>query len=295
MGITSKVERIAPEAAKKMLSIGNGSITNRSVKPTHVEWLASQIQSGKWICNGEPIIIGESGRVLDGQHRLLAIEMCGKEVESVVTRGVDEKAFSTIDTGIARKASDVLHMRGEAAATVLASALGFLFRYEKSALLNPAKSAGFTSESCVNLLKKHPNIRQSVSWAAAMRRSAIGNVVPPSPFAFLHYMLSSYNATKAAEFFDKVFMVQNDTKTSPTRILRERLLSQWRRKPPAIEQLAIAVKAWRAFLDNESVTTLKWSRFGKTSESFPVFPGDTESKGQAIKRTMMKNKINRTT
>lgn len=68
--ITAKVETITPEIAKTMLG---ENVNNRRISRDNVNLFAREIRNGEWRFNGEAIKFGKDGRLLDGQHRLLAV------------------------------------------------------------------------------------------------------------------------------------------------------------------------------------------------------------------------------
>jgi hypothetical protein len=293
MAIRSGVEKINPQIADAILTASKDHVQNRKVKDRHVEWLASQMKAGKWLTNGEPIILDQEGLLLDGQHRLWAVMIADKEIETVVTRGVDRSTFSTIDTGAARTSADVITMTGEVNGTVLASVLGWLYRYESGKMLWNLKGAGFTSAAGLAILKKHSGVRDEITWACSTARAnVILSKIPKSPLAFLKYVFTAYKPNKAAEFFDFLGDIRMDSMGTPTRVFRDWLLKDERSRAPAstLELMAIMVKAWTAFLNDEKPKTYVWRRTGAYPESFPAFPGDKDSRGKAIRGTVDKEK-----
>ena len=93
--------------------------------------LALIILSNQWVMNGEPIIVGEYGQVLNGQHRLFAIVfaywmiMCDTEgqfsisaddleIQTFMVLGISEdpKVVNTMDTGRRRSTSDAIIASG---------------------------------------------------------------------------------------------------------------------------------------------------------------------------------------
>lgn len=100
---------------------------NRPFYPWLAQMWAREILNGNWCLNGETIIIGRSGQVLAGQHRLVALILAeqmwmkdreeypywktGPTIDVLVVRGVDEedKVVNTIDTAKPRDFSDVLY------------------------------------------------------------------------------------------------------------------------------------------------------------------------------------------
>jgi hypothetical protein len=284
MAIRSSVESVTPALAEKILTDSKDQVKNRNVADCHVEWLSEQMKSGKWLTNGEPIIIDEGGFLLDGQHRLYAIVMSETTVETVVTRGVERSTFATIDTGASRTAGNVMSIAGELHSNTLASALGLRHRYDTGRLLGSARAAGFTSAISLALLKKHPTIREDVSWAVSMRNNVFLKRISGSALAFLRFMFSQHKPNKAAEFFDLVCDKRPDEHGTATRVFRDWLLKIDRRNPSTpLEVMAITVKAWAAFLSGERPKTYVWYRTTKFPESFPIFPGDKETHGKAFK------------
>jgi hypothetical protein len=120
------------------------NVTNRPLYLAKVEELAQEMLNKRWVFNGEPIIIGKTGLVLNGQHQLIALCLAeqdragpqdGEEftigndkarhnaehwqgkwdgpvtIEKVVVFGVDEsdRVVNTMDTCKPRSLADVLY------------------------------------------------------------------------------------------------------------------------------------------------------------------------------------------
>lgn len=285
MNIKSSVETVTPQVADKILTDSKDQVKNRNVADCHVEWLSDQMKAGKWRTNGEPIILDDEGFLLDGQHRLYAVVMSGATIETVVTRGVDRSTFATIDTGSARTTGNVMSIAGEANASTIATALGWVHRYEVGAMLHHARFAGFTSQIALNLVKKHPTLREDVTWAVGMRSNVFLKNIPAASLAFMKYAFGQYKPNKATEFFELVGDIRQDEPGTPTRTLRDWILKTERSRRPAstLEIMAVTVKAWTAFLNGDRPKTYVWYRTTQYPESFPTFPGDKESKGKAIR------------
>jgi hypothetical protein len=285
--IKSAVEKITPEIATKLIE-DSKDIRNRNVSDGHVKWLADQMKSGKWVLNGEAIILDDEGQIVDGQHRLWAVIQSETAIESLVTRGVDRKGFATIDTGAARTAANVLAIVGKKDANALGAALSLIHRHEVGQMLAHGKDAGFTTATGLAILRRHPEIEESVEFVSKHSRTNVAlRKIPRSAFIFLHYRFSAHAKEKAVEFFEQVGDVRFDTTGTITRLLRDFLL---RRDAlgggiRALELCAIVVKAWRAFLENRPASrqTLQWKRGGEYPEGFPQFPGESESTGKALR------------
>lgn len=288
MAIRSSVESVTPALAEKILTDSKDQVKNRNVADCHVEWLSEQMKSGRWRTNGEPIIIDDEGFLLDGQHRLYAVVMSGSAIETVVTRGVERSTFATIDTGAGRTSGNVMSMAGEANYNTLAAVLGWIHRYEGGKMLANPKAAGFTSAIGLALLKKHPTVREDVTWACTVAHSNVFlRKAPGSVMAFLKFMFGQYKPNKAVEFFELVGDIRADDHGTPTRVLRDWMVKDERSRCAAttLETMAIFVKAWAAFLNGDRPKKYLWRRTTAYPESFPTFPGDKESRGRAIRAT----------
>jgi hypothetical protein len=95
--------KITKQIADEMLK---NNVGNRVVKRAHVDFLKRQIKEGLYSFTGESIIIGASGNVLDGQHRLTAVSETGIPITAVVVTGIDDDARKDIDSGVSRTLAD---------------------------------------------------------------------------------------------------------------------------------------------------------------------------------------------
>lgn len=98
---------LTPELAARLLERNYPG--QRNLNDRVVERYARDIENGRWDADAAgPIIVSDKGELLDGQHRCAAVTRCGRAIESWVRSGVPESAFTYIDAGRTRKASDFL-------------------------------------------------------------------------------------------------------------------------------------------------------------------------------------------
>lgn len=83
---------------------------NRPLREHQVAYLAGEMTRGKWQTTHQGIAFAADGRLLDGQHRLAAIVKAKKDIQIQVTTGVDESAFSVLDSGMKRSTADRVHL-----------------------------------------------------------------------------------------------------------------------------------------------------------------------------------------
>ena len=108
---------VTSEIAKKMLEKNK---ENRAVNKARVTQYSKAMQEGRWIENGQPVILSSDGFLVDGQHRLTAIIKADATIEMLVVtlKGTDGKGELTarnipIDIGQSRTVANItgLHPR----------------------------------------------------------------------------------------------------------------------------------------------------------------------------------------
>lgn len=123
-----QVETITPDRARAMLDQTEAlGFTNRSIRRGRVEKLAHAIRLGQWQLTHQPLALTTEGAVLDGQHRLHAIAVAGRDVDMLVVRDADPATFQVVDTGAVRSTGDSLKIAGFTDVNVLSAAVrGYL-------------------------------------------------------------------------------------------------------------------------------------------------------------------------
>lgn len=98
---------VTPELAEEWFS---GMATNRRLSESNLSAIVQAMKDGYWHNDGTPIRFNTEGRMIDGQHRCMAISIVGKPQTFFVIRGVENDAMVTLDTGKSRSRSDVLQI-----------------------------------------------------------------------------------------------------------------------------------------------------------------------------------------
>lgn len=110
---------------KKKIRCSN-NLTNRPLYLSVCKGLVQDILNGHWRFNGEPIIVGKDGSILNGQHTLVSLILAGEiwrnnrelyslecepTIERLVVYGVsnDDKTINTMDTCKPRSLQDVIY------------------------------------------------------------------------------------------------------------------------------------------------------------------------------------------
>ncbi len=99
----STIMNVTPEQATAWLA---NNTHNRTVRKFRVKKYALTMQRGQWQLSPEGIILSARGRVLQGQHRLLAIVMSGCTVAFTVTFNAPEGLYAVLDDTAPRDMKD---------------------------------------------------------------------------------------------------------------------------------------------------------------------------------------------
>ena len=93
--LNAAVVTIGPDLARYYLAKNK---KNRLFNAKHVHFLANEIRTGNWKLNGDTIVLNDE-RLIDGQHRLMAVLMADLPITTLLVTGVSSDVFDTIDIG----------------------------------------------------------------------------------------------------------------------------------------------------------------------------------------------------
>lgn len=157
---TKTTELITPERAANLLA--NRYEKQRNINKNSVRYYASDMLNGRWMQNGEPIIISDKGHLLDGQHRMSAIIKANIPITMDVTYGVDEIAYNTIDKGRTRSTADGL--RGIPNASKVATVAKVWCAYSNTGSITQAFKSALSHVEVQNYAFEHlSNIQDCVA------------------------------------------------------------------------------------------------------------------------------------
>ena len=251
----AQVENIGPSDARLMLG---RNTDNRRLRRGLVSKYASLMQQGHWVFTGEPIIIDSEGVVANGQHRLHAIIAAEVPQNILVVRGVEPKARDAIDTGTPRTPADILTLRGEKHAEVLASMTRYAIAYQR----NPnglwrSGRKGIPVQDIINEILAHPEYREYAQRASHLRRSKI---LTAATWAMSMKILAAVDPDDEYTFAEKLATGAMLEKNDPILTLRKRL-TDMRMSPVPVsydprDYCALVVRAWNAWRRGDAVARL---------------------------------------
>ena len=259
--VRAEVVTVTPEIAADWLA---KNIKNRTMDDRHVRWLAEQMKAGRWQLNGETIVLGAYGELLDGQHRLAAVVMSNTSIVSLVAYNAERDSFKTMNTGKRRSVSASLGILGERDIHALASVIGMYRRWERAQMTGYIGS--LTVDEAVDTLADHPDLREAVKVAGRIRKRLPIN---GTAAALCWYIITRKHPEDSGEFFDALASGVGLEDGDPVLLLRDRIIANntAKMKMTAEEVAALTIKAWNYWRVGRKVHQLAWRPRG--GETFP--------------------------
>lgn len=176
---------VTPELATELLE---HNIRNRNVREQVWRKYARDMRAGKWIV-AESIKIDWNGRIIDGQHRLIAVIESGVTVKMMIVRNLDPEAQSAIDSGSKRSTADALRFKGHGEyATTVAAIARVAIGWEEGALRSATShnAREVTNAETVEWVESNTDVHEAASFAHRYAKR-IGATPTALGFATLHF------------------------------------------------------------------------------------------------------------
>ena len=247
---------ITPEMAQGWLK--NNPI-NRDISWKHVAALQQAMEDGSWQDDiGCHIRLDWFGRVIDGQHRLLACVGAKRPFPATVVEGLNPRRAEVIDTNIVRSGHDAVAMRqkerGKSVSTYsrpVGTAAMIVKAFDETGNVYYNYETRVAQDQA-DAVDTYPELFES----AELTKSTQGTLQHSISIA-LHYLFSRTKSCSelATEFFEKIGTGANCPKGDPALTLRNRLLSFKTGKAKLQRNYAIAmtIKAWEAYLKGDKL------------------------------------------
>ncbi len=205
---------VSSAIANELLTVFN--IGNRRKRPNLAKYILDQIRSGEWQDDHpQPICFSSRPRLIDGQHRLMAIADSGVTVTAHVRCGVRDELREYIDTGISRKLEDRCEFDADYEVNRCISTL-----IANWIAIASGRTSRPTPVDAWNFFEQHrPAIMFGVTYLT-MRQKAISRTPVISAMAEFH----ERNPVLAGEFGGSLFIPDGDVQ--PARMLRDWLQSK---------------------------------------------------------------------
>jgi hypothetical protein len=198
-------------------------------------------------------------------------------ITSVVVRGLNGRSFETFDSGKGRSIPDVLTIYGYKDPLVLAAAsrTAFLHKTTGAPLGKGYGRDLVQAKTVVTFMREVPDREQRLIAAAreGAKRYVRSSFWGPHLAAYMWFATHIVDAALADDFF--AAFGQTNREDHPvqqlgSRIAKERLAKS---RMSREEGMALAIKAWNAFANNQPIPSLRYRMFGDKAEKFPEFFG----------------------
>lgn len=204
-----KLETITPEIAKQLLAKSKG---NRPINQKSIDQLVYEINRDNWLITGETIKISEEGYPLDGHHRLNAVVISNKTINTLVIRNLSKEVFKYIDTGRSRSAGDLLTIEGLQNGKEFASMALFILYWNMGQFgrashggSNSGKRSIITNAIISEFVHKYKSsLEESLPYGYVKTKK----IITPTMVSSMHYICKKINFDDAdyAGFLEKLYI-----------------------------------------------------------------------------------------
>jgi hypothetical protein len=256
------IEQITPAAAAALLGLNQG---NRAIRRARVEQSAREMADGRWQTTYEAIAVTTDGRLLNGQHRLLAIVRSGVTVPMAIARDVDPEMYRVIDSGLVRQAADRLGVKGARTKAAIARMYDAYLRVMGGAGWNVIRDL---SDAQVIDVVEYIGTEAITNAAEVSRRIYAATGAPESATGAAYLLIRGLAG--ADDFWRGLEDGAGLDAHDPRLVLRNHLnrsrLEKGRRRDTH-GVLALLLKGWRAYAKGDRVQIYRWA---SATEPFPA-------------------------
>lgn len=250
---------VSPVLAKKMLE---KNLVNRPVRKHHVAYLAQQMAGGLFLDCPQPIAFDVSGDLIDGQHRLLAIEQSGVSVPIRVCFGEAHRAREVIDQGVKRQSSDILSMHKIPNACAASAAINLELNIASGALhkrVAPISAVQLVQDYQSPMFEHLPT---AIKFFSRVRSAFLSRKINCGITVGMLRILREYTDEECVPFVEKFATGIGLADGDPIAALRNRFIKGGLNP---FESAALVIKAWNFSLQGKRIQNLIW----KECECFP--------------------------
>lgn len=258
--LTQCLERGRKEVFSEVISINPGladvilskNANNRNLSEKRVFEYAKDMLNGRWVFNGEPIIIAIDGQLNDGQHRLQAVIESNRSQTMMFVFGVARESRVTVDQGAARTAAHYLAMNGGEYSALSAGIARIVLAYEVTA--GAGVKANLTHGEVVARVSADDDIIKAAKFSDGVRKYAKG-LLTPSQIGACYYLFSQDHPAEAETYLTQVCVGENIKRGDPAFAVRQAL--EGLRGELRFERIEICCRGWVAFRQGRKLQLAK--------------------------------------
>jgi len=155
-----EVYTVTPDFARILLTRkrADAQFDNRDV-----DNYAAAMRNKAWVLNGQPIIFGRNGKLLDGLQRLMACIRSGVSFQTFLAWNINEELLHTMDQHRRRTYASILESRGIKFAGAMMRTMSRLIRHANGQSGFPVQNISWVHYDRV--FESNPEIREAVSMS----------------------------------------------------------------------------------------------------------------------------------
>lgn len=193
---------------------------NRRIRTSKLAQYIEDMKSGRWLLNGETIIVSKDGQLLDGQHRCFAALNVYDAPPATFLFGIDEEARKTLDTGAKRFASDILSLHGVRNGALAATMARMIIALEQGKRRQFVGRDRISTSVIVDRVMEDKKLQEAADHIHKMRRFPITGVTV-GVTGTAYYLLRKRNQEQAYHFIQDVFTPKPEPEAA--KVTRQRL------------------------------------------------------------------------
>lgn len=275
-GITVRYVEVTPAMATEMLDRNQ---RNRKVSDRTKDAYVRSMENENWEFVGDPIRFADTGLLLDGQHRLLAVEASGVPQCFLVIEGLDEDTQKYIDGGRRRTAGDQLFMEGVTNGRLLGASARLLLQWERWRTRRGAITPG--NAEIIEYVQEHMGILNEGFNHARAVYTTTGASRPAVTAAFVRALELTDDVFVVSAWFTSLATGENLVVGQPMMTLRN-TLNRDRGNADSFLQLYQIVRTWNADQSGEGLGKLQTPRGGLSITNYPDMILRTEEKPSEV-------------
>lgn len=229
------------------------NVDNRPVSKRNKVELTQDVSAGRYVFNGESIVISDAGTLNDGQHRCQTVVETGIAIQTVIVFGPKQDTRYTVDSGRSKSVSNYLAMKGRKYTSILSAAAGFVLMWKQIGRIEGSNNEQRPSKQAVlDAADRFKGLDASVEFSADTMKTVRSHAV----VSFVHYAIwKTVSREEADTFVRKLIDGDGLRKGDPILYCRNRLI-QMTGGTGANSRAELLFKCWNAYRRNETLTKL---------------------------------------
>lgn len=261
--IRHELVTITPDMAREFLS---HNTDNRHIRKAAIRTYAEDMENGRWFLTTDAIGFDKNGVLLNGQHRLLACIEAGVSFRSFVDYGLDASAFSAIDNGVSRSASDGMRDVVNASTAAACVKAAYAFRVNRASQSDKMNKSMSLSNVRVNEIYNTDadgyDTAVSIARSIYDKKDYMKAITPGQLSGMVYFLINDkgHDQVKVESFFRQILSFKTaDNET--LELLRIRLLNDSASpiKMTTTLKRNLITKAWNSFVQGRTLRVLKWN------------------------------------